>query len=256
MDPAARPRGGRRGRGGGPGRFAGCLRAAQCNHCESIDCRPRPWLSPLVPGLFNCPRKKKIQQSFSESNAFVCGGPLARGGAPPRRVRRTRPATGRRRAHTVAHGRHESGETAPDAALCCCDGTVGRHLDEARRPGEACGRAAPAVSRAVSRAGRQRWLPARAVLGRCAEAASGGPEPGGYRYRPGMASRPPRHVVSFPPIGGPAAGSRIAGRHIVSPVSRAPRTSADCPSDYTGSHRSDGGARDVRIFAKVQGDSR
>ena len=48
---------------------------------------------------------------------------------PARRVRRTRAATGRRRAHTVAHDRHESGETTPNAPLCCCDGTEGRHRD-------------------------------------------------------------------------------------------------------------------------------
>ena len=165
-----------------PRRWAGALggvsRAAQCNDRESIDCRPRPWLSPLVPGLINCPRKKKIQQSLSESNAFVCGAlwpaaaPGPGGSAGPGR----RP--GRRRAHTVAHGRRDSGETTPDAALCCCDGTVGRHTAGARRPRKAAGRAALAVSRTVSRAGRlpARAVTARALHGHCAEAALDGPE--------------------------------------------------------------------------------
>ena len=141
-----------------PRRWAGALRgvsrAAQCNGRESIDCRLRPWLSPLVPGIINCPRKKKIQQSLSESNAFVCARPLARSGARPRQVRRIRAATGRRRggggrtrSHTAAATLARRPRLEPYAAAMAIWADI---LTGARRPGETGGRAALAVSDAGS----------------------------------------------------------------------------------------------------------
>ena len=175
-------------RGGGPGRFAGCLGRRNVTAVKALiaghDCRPRPWLSPLVPGLINCPRKKKIQQSLSESNAFVCARPLARSGARPRQVRRIRAATGRRRggggrtrSHTAAATLARRPRLEPYAAAMAMWADI---LTGARRPGETGRRAALAARRAVSDAvghvGRPRRLPVRAVNGQCSEAALGGPE--------------------------------------------------------------------------------
>jgi len=207
-------------------------------------------------GLSIAPRKKKFQQSFSESNAFVCGDPWPAAapipggsGGPGRR----RGGGERTRSHTVPASLARRPRIRPYAAAMALWADI---LTGAHRPSEAGRRAALAVSRAVSRAGR---LPAitvtaRAMHNQCTEAAprrSGNPAvtdavPAWPAGRPAHRIRAHRR---------PAAGSPVAGRHIVSPVSRAPRTSAGCSSDYRGSHRSDGGARDVRIFAKVQGDS-
>jgi hypothetical protein len=231
-------------------------RVAQWTDCESIDCRPRPRLSPLVSGLINCPRKKKFQQSFSESNAFDCAVPYpaaAPARARPRRGRRIRAATGgdeRTRSHTVAASLARRPPRCPYAAAMAMWADI---LTGARRPAEAGGRA----PRAVSRVG---WHPRRAsagaVHGQCAESAPGGPE----TRRSPMPSRrclpaaPPRAVL-FPLIGGPARAHRPQG--------------ATSSHLYHGHHRRQQAARlttggrigvtaargVVRIFAKVQGDS-
>jgi hypothetical protein len=121
--------------------------------------------------------KRKFNNHYPNRMHSFAAGPLGPRRRAPRRVRRSRAATGRRRAHTVAHSCRESGETTPDAPLCCCDGTEGRHLDGSAPAGRGRRAAAFAVSRAVSRAaGRPRGLLARAVHGQCAEAALGGPE--------------------------------------------------------------------------------
>ena len=169
-----------------PRRWAGALRgvsrAAQCNGRESIDCRLRPWLSPLVPGIINCPRKKKIQQSLSESNAFVCGGSLARGGARPGGSGgpgRRRGGGERTRSHTIATSLARQLRMRPYAAAMALRADI---VTGARRLGEDGGRTALAVRRV----GRPRRLPARAMHGQWAEAALGSPE---TRRSP----RPSRH---------------------------------------------------------------
>jgi len=172
------PRAGRRWAGA----LRGVARAAQCNGRESIDCRLRPWLSPLVPGIINCPRKKKIQQSLSESNAFVCGGSLARGGARPGGSGgpgRRRGGGERTRSHTIATSLARQLRMRPYAAAMALRADI---VTGARRLGEDGGRTALAVRRV----GRPRRLPARAMHGQWAEAALGGPE---TRRSP----RPSRH---------------------------------------------------------------